>query len=86
MVPISYGDYMGFFTLKNRFSTVPSTMLLNLMEYDAQINFYRLFRKCNKTLLKYYDLISKTDALTAQHLVSLPLSTEELLGAKFEIR
>ena len=81
-LPSSYGKYIYFLTLKNKFRTVSRDMLWNLMEYDADANFYLRSRKLSDSLLRYYALIANSDTLTAQSLISMPLSTIELLNTK----
>lgn len=60
-VPLSYGDYARFFTLKNTFKKLPKKLLLAIMHNDIVMNSYDLQRKERELLLKYYGLIKSYD-------------------------
>lgn len=78
-LPFSYGNDFSFYTLKNKFRILPRSLLLNLMEYDAQANACKYRRKLNTCLLRYYSLIANSNTATALKLICEPLSTIELL-------
>lgn len=69
-VPEVYGNYAYFFTLRNRFRTLPKELLINLMHHDTIIihgNTNAAWRSC---LLKYYYLLGRLDPAGAIHFLS----------------
>ncbi len=60
-VPLGYGDYARFFTLKNAFKQLPKNLLLAIMHNDMIINSYDLQRNERELLIKYYTLIKSYD-------------------------
>jgi len=77
-IPMMYGDYACFFTLKNKFRKLPKELLINLILYDITTNTCDMQRKLRNGLIEYYGILKSKNILLIKTL--LPMSTLDIVS------
>lgn len=71
-LPLQYGNYLTFWTLKNKFRKLPQDLLIKLMDHDNRANYCSFMGILLNELLDYYSKIASMNASDVKEFMTTP--------------